>query len=126
MYVVSHLLMYQNTAELKDYENAVQSGKRPIQRAHPISAREAVARTMVFGIKSLGIGRSKFRERHGFEMMLLYGDTIRDLIDRGLLVDDGGSQNRVVSTILGLIGGVVGGIIGYMLFPGLSLRASMV
>lgn len=81
--------MYQNTAELKDYENAVQSGKRPIQRAHPISAREAVARTMVFGIKSLGIGRSKFRERHGFEMMLLYGDTIRDLIDRGLLVDDG-------------------------------------
>jgi coproporphyrinogen III oxidase-like Fe-S oxidoreductase len=44
---------------------------------------------MVFGIKKLGISRSKFRERHGFEMMLLYGDIIRDLIDNGLLIDDG-------------------------------------
>jgi oxygen-independent coproporphyrinogen III oxidase len=81
--------MYQNTAELKDYQQAILSGKRPVLRAHLISAPEQIARTMVFGIKSLGIGRSKFRERHGFEMMLLYGDTIRDLIDRGLLIDDG-------------------------------------
>lgn len=81
--------MYQNTADLKDYEHAIRCGNRPVHRAHLISAREKVARTMVFGIKKLGISRSKFRERHGFEMMLLYGDTIRDLIENGLLVDDG-------------------------------------
>jgi oxygen-independent coproporphyrinogen III oxidase len=81
--------MYQNTAELKDYEDAVNCGNRPVHRAHLVSARERVARTMVFGIKKLGISRSKFRERQGFEMMLLYGDIIRDLIERGLLIDDG-------------------------------------
>jgi oxygen-independent coproporphyrinogen-3 oxidase len=81
--------MYQNTSELKDYEDAVSRGKRPVYRAHPISARERVARTMVFGIKKLGISRSKFRERHGFEMMLLYGNIIRNLIENGLAIDDG-------------------------------------
>jgi oxygen-independent coproporphyrinogen-3 oxidase len=81
--------MYQNASELKDYERTIRSGDRPVHRAHLISAREAVARTMVFGIKKLGISRSKFRERHGFEMMLLYGDIIRDLIENGLLIDDG-------------------------------------
>jgi oxygen-independent coproporphyrinogen III oxidase len=81
--------MYQNTLDLKDYELAISSGRRPVHRAHLISARERVARTMVFGIKKLGISRSKFRERHGFEMMLLYGDIIRDLIYNGLLIDDG-------------------------------------
>jgi oxygen-independent coproporphyrinogen III oxidase len=81
--------MYQNTLELKDYEEAIVSGNRPIHRGHLVSARESVARTMVFGIKKLGISRSKFRERHGFEMTLLYGDIIRDLIELGLLTDDG-------------------------------------
>jgi oxygen-independent coproporphyrinogen-3 oxidase len=81
--------MYQNAAELKDYEAAISCGKRPVLRAHLISARERVARTMVFGIKSLGISRTRLRERHGFEMMLLYGDTIRDLVGNGLLIDDG-------------------------------------
>jgi oxygen-independent coproporphyrinogen-3 oxidase len=81
--------MYQNTLDLKDYEQAVSSGNRPIHRAHLVSARERVARTMVFGIKKLGISRSKFRDRHGFEMMLLYGDIVRDLIEQGLLIDDG-------------------------------------
>jgi oxygen-independent coproporphyrinogen-3 oxidase len=81
--------MYQNTLELKDYADAVSCGKRPVHRAHLVSARERVARTMVFGIKKLGISRTKFRECHGFEMMLLYGDTIRELIENGLVIDDG-------------------------------------
>jgi oxygen-independent coproporphyrinogen-3 oxidase len=81
--------MYQNTLDLKEYEHAIVSGTRPIHRAHLVSARESVARTMVFGIKKLGISRSNFRERHGFEMTLLYGDVIRELVENGLLVDDG-------------------------------------
>jgi oxygen-independent coproporphyrinogen-3 oxidase len=81
--------MYQNTLDLKEYEHAIVSGNRPVHRGHLVSARESVARTMVFGIKKLGISRTKFRERHGFEMMLLYGDIIRELIENGLLVDDG-------------------------------------
>ncbi len=81
--------MYQNHLDLKEFELAIRSGNRPVYRAHPISARERVARTMVFGIKKLGISRTKFRERHGFEMMLLYGDIVQDLIEKALLVDDG-------------------------------------
>ena len=81
--------MYQNASEMKDYADAIRGGKRPVHRAHLVSARERIARTMVFGIKKLGISRSKFRERHGFEMMLLYGDTIRHLLDERVLIDDG-------------------------------------
>ena len=81
--------MYQNTLDLKEYEQAINSGNRPVHRGHLVSARESVARTMVFGIKKLGISRSKFRERHGFEMTLLYGDIIRELVESDLLIDDG-------------------------------------
>jgi len=81
--------MYQNTADLKEYAHAVRSGHRPVKRAHVISVRERIARTMVYGIKTLGISRTKFLQRHGFDMMLLYGDKVRELIDRGLIIDDG-------------------------------------
>jgi oxygen-independent coproporphyrinogen III oxidase len=81
--------MYQNMSDMTEYQQAIVSGRRPVYRAHFVSPRESIARTMVFGIKKLGIGRSKFRERHGFEMDLLYVDMIRQLVETGLLIDDG-------------------------------------
>src|SRR5215813_12667858 len=53
------------------------------------SGYRRMACSMAECIRTLGISRSKFRERHGVEMMLLYGDIIRDLIDNGFLIDDG-------------------------------------
>lgn len=81
--------MYQNMLELKDYAQSIQRGERPIRRAHRVSEREKIARTMVYGIKTLAISRAKFRERHGVDMMLLYRDIIDGLLAEGNLVDDG-------------------------------------
>jgi oxygen-independent coproporphyrinogen-3 oxidase len=81
--------MYQNMPELKDYAQSIQNGQRPIRRAHRVSERERIARTMVYGIKTLAISRARFFDRHGVDMMLLYGDIIRGLVATGNLDDDG-------------------------------------
>lgn len=80
--------MYQNTASLEQYFDFVTKGELPALRAHRITERERVARTMVNGIKVLRLSRREFADRHGFELETKYGEIVRKLVDDGLLEFD--------------------------------------
>ncbi len=80
---------YQNAWDLGEYRAFLENGVRPIVRAHEVTAAERIAATMVYGTKTFRLDRRRFVEKHGFDMRLLYGDAIDDLLRRGLLVEDG-------------------------------------
>lgn len=84
-YSVISDIMYQNTSSLEGYYAEVAGTRLPIQRAHLISEREKLARTMVYGIKALRLERQRFIEKHGFDMSVLYGKQIEELVEKGFL-----------------------------------------
>ena len=80
--------LYQNTTILSEYHRLISRGKLPIKRAHYLTIKEKIAQAMIYGIKSLHIDRNRFKERFGFDMVELYGETIDSLVSEGLLTLD--------------------------------------
>ena len=80
--------MYQNTANLEQYLGLVTKGELPVLRAHRITEREKIARTMVNGVKVLRLSRKEFLDRHGVDLEAMYGASIRELVEEGLLEID--------------------------------------
>lgn len=78
--------LYQNTWNMKEYHQAVNEQKLPIKRAYYITMRDEIASAMVYGIKSLQLGRQNFIDRFGFDVTKLYGDVIGKLEEKGLLL----------------------------------------
>lgn len=87
-YGVMNDVLYQNTWTVEEYGAMIEQGKLPAQRAHYISAREKIARTMVYGVKTLYLSRQDFKKKHGFDMSLVYGDLIEELLKEGLVEFD--------------------------------------
>jgi len=76
---------YLNEPDVHAYVRAVAKGALPIVAGSPIPAEERVARFMVMGSKFLKLLRRDFVARFGVDLVQVFGPTIRQLQDRGLV-----------------------------------------
>lgn len=77
--------IFQNTSDLQQYYEMIEGGQLPITRAYPVSVREDMARTMVFGMKNLMVDRALFAAKFGVDPLNVFGNEIAALVEGGYL-----------------------------------------
>ena len=90
---------YKNHGPIRHYLNAVEEGNARITEEH-LSQKEQMEEEMFLGLrKKSGVSMARFEEKFGRSFEGLYGETVRDLVQQGLMQIDG---NRVRMTKRGL------------------------
>ena len=90
---------YKNHGPIRHYLNAVEAGNARITEEH-LSQREQMEEEMFLGLrKKSGVSMARFEEKFGRSFDGLYGEIIRDLVQQGLMQNDG---DRVRMTKRGL------------------------
>lgn len=80
-----------NTADVDVYIEQVTKGLSPVTEREQQDLAQDMAETMFLGLRMLkGVERQGFARRFGREIDSVYGQQIKDLVRRGLLVDEGG------------------------------------
>ena len=77
--------MFQNTSLWDTYVDQASTGKSAIARSLRLTSRERMAREVIMGLKCLRVDRKGFSERHGFDVLDLYGPQIQALVTDHLL-----------------------------------------
>jgi oxygen-independent coproporphyrinogen-3 oxidase len=75
------------------YCRAIESGGEPFSNREVIEPETSEAETMMLGLRLLnhGVNRESFKLRHRRTMEQAFGSTVQDLVEVGLLTDDGDS-----------------------------------
>lgn len=82
---------YANIKGIKAYIEAVQNGQRPIAEERIIEQREDMENFMILGLRLLqGVKEKRFWQRYGQAMNQVFGDVLRSLYSRGLIVNQNG------------------------------------
>ena len=90
---------YKNHGPIRHYLKAVEEGSARINEEH-LSQREQMEEEMFLGLrKKSGVSMARFEEKFGPSFQELYGDTVKDLIQQGLMQVEG---DRVRMTKRGL------------------------
>lgn len=90
---------YKNHGPIRHYLSAVEEGNARITEEH-LSQKEQMEEEMFLGLrKKSGVSMARFEEKFGRSFEGLYGETVRDLVQQGLMQIDG---NRVRMTKRGL------------------------
>lgn len=90
---------YKNHGPIRHYLKAVEEGSARINEEH-LSQREQMEEEMFLGLrKKSGVSMARFEEKFGRSFQELYGDTVKDLIQQGLMQVEG---DRVRMTKRGL------------------------
>ena len=90
---------YKNHGPIRHYLNAVEAGNARITEEH-LSQREQMEEEMFLGLrKKSGVSMVRFEEKFGRSFDGLYGEIVRDLVQQGLMQNDG---DRVRMTKRGL------------------------
>lgn len=90
---------YKNHGPIRHYLKAVEEGSACINEEH-LSQREQMEEEMFLGLrKKSGVSMARFEEKFERSFQELYGDTVKDLIQQGLMQLDG---DRVRMTKRGL------------------------
>jgi oxygen-independent coproporphyrinogen III oxidase len=80
---------YENIRKLEPYMEAILSGGRPVADTESISLEIEQEDTMILGLRlAEGVSFERFLIRHQIPMLDVFGDVIRDLADKRLLVVD--------------------------------------
>lgn len=73
------------------YIAAVRAGRVPVAETIDLNQDDLMAETMMMGLRlNLGVSFAHFADRCGHDLLTVYGDEVRALVDQGLLV-----QNQV-------------------------------
>jgi len=81
---------YENVRALDAYARMVESGTRPVAESTAVSPAEAMEDALMLGLRlSEGVQRDPFLRRYGHQLDEVFGSSIRSLVDRGWLLDDG-------------------------------------
>lgn len=81
-------IRYTNSADLREYCQRVEKGIRPVESQEKIAGGLLLGEAMFLGLRLLeGIDKTEFYLRYGIRAEDKYGDTIAELISRGLLQD---------------------------------------
>ena len=92
-------IRYKNHGPIRHYLNAVEEGNARITEEH-LSQKEQMEEEMFLGLrKKSGVSMTRFEEKFGRSFDGLYEETIRDLVQQGLMQIDG---DRVRMTKRGL------------------------
>jgi oxygen-independent coproporphyrinogen-3 oxidase len=78
-------VVFQNSAKWETYVERAGAGGSAVQRSVRLSSRGVMAREVVLGLKKLRFDRAAFAERHGFDVVELYGPRIKALEADGAL-----------------------------------------
>jgi oxygen-independent coproporphyrinogen-3 oxidase len=79
-----------NVRDLRTYIKRLQSGKSPTFQSECLSPRDRAVETIAVQLRRAdGIERSAFQAQTGFQVDALVGGKIADLVEQGLLHDDG-------------------------------------
>lgn len=94
---------YSNIGPIAKYMEKTAAGERPIQQTHIVTESEAMEEEMFLGLrKSNGVSISSFEKKFGKSLEVVYGDTIQQLIQDGLVER---SDDRVKLTRIGVFRG---------------------
>ncbi|MCB9745143.1 MAG: radical SAM family heme chaperone HemW [Alphaproteobacteria bacterium] len=80
--------VYGNHNPLEDYFTSLEAGELPIQFGIELSLEERMCRYMVLGANAQPIPRAPFREMFGCDMVDIFGPTIEQLTEWGLVTLD--------------------------------------
>lgn len=82
---------WKNVPDTDEYVNLVLSGKSPVSDAEVLSEKQLISEEMMLGLRLMdGIDLGKLAMKYGADIDELYGDTIRSLVDAGMVERDGG------------------------------------
>jgi len=71
--------IYCNISPLKEYIDAIDNGRLPVDFGKKLSREEEMSRYMVLGVNFLKVQKKPFREQFGVRLEEIYGDTLRKL-----------------------------------------------
>jgi oxygen-independent coproporphyrinogen-3 oxidase len=77
--------VFQNTSNWDEYVARAGSGQSPVLRALRLNNRQLMAREIILGLKLFRLDRHTFSQRHGFDVLDLYGPQVGALAADGLL-----------------------------------------
>lgn len=81
---------YENVHSLSEYSHLLTDGTRPVVEYHPVPLIEAMEDTMMLGLRlKEGVHFHRFEQLHGYALMDCFGETITDLLGKGLLLQEG-------------------------------------
>jgi len=96
------LQLIQNTNEVDNYVELVESGEAPINRGHRMTALDEIVRDVLLGFKLNFLDYGFFHDKYGFNLDALCGDSIEQLLQKGY-VDR--SDGKLVLTHEGMVQG---------------------
>lgn len=79
--------MYTNITNIREYIGNIAAGKPVLDFSTYLTKEQEMRRVMIRGLKVGNVYKSDFKTRFGVPMHLVYGDTIRALIDQGYLTE---------------------------------------
>lgn len=82
---------YSNIGPIKHYMASLEEGKRPVFQTHPVTEVEAMEEEMFLGLrKKAGVSAAHFERKFGHSLQEIYGETLKTLIEKGLLEEENG------------------------------------
>lgn len=77
--------MYLNEPDLEEYEKKIEEGHMTAVMGTYVSLEERMAKMMVMGLRFLRVYRKDFIDLYGVDMMMVFGDKIKTLVERELV-----------------------------------------
>ncbi len=93
---------YQNTSDIKAYNETVERGELPAYRGYTCTSFDLMVRDAVMGIKLIDLDHVWFREKHGLDLLNACEAELSQLQERGLVTVD---SRSISLTELGVIYG---------------------
>jgi oxygen-independent coproporphyrinogen III oxidase len=94
--------LFQNTNEVDNYVEQVEKGEIPIFRGHRMTALDEMVRDVLLGIKLNYLNYEYFRDKYGFNLDILCGNSIDELEQKGYVERTDG---KLVLTQEGMVQG---------------------
>ncbi|RKD73046.1 anaerobic coproporphyrinogen III oxidase [Sinobaca qinghaiensis] len=83
-------MRYANIAPLTHYIKALEQGNTVVKEEMNVSSAEKMEEEMFLGLRMYaGVDKSRFKERYGMEYKEVFASTVPDLLENGLIEDDG-------------------------------------
>ena len=80
---------WHNILGVNDYIAAVEAGRLSVAETTDLDENDMMAETMMMGLRlNVGVSFAHFRDRCGHDLLHVYGDEIRELINQGMLAQD--------------------------------------
>ena len=76
---------YLNDPDINEYMRKINGGELPVVMGAEVTSKERIAMSLVYGTKLLKVLRKDFKDRHGVDMLQVYGKQIKQLEEWGLI-----------------------------------------